>query len=122
MQRILCLSPGKRNCVNMKRLWVFWFSIMFSLLTPAIATRRCFFSWGDVQNVSKWKDTGVLKDLDLSLFQILILWIFLIISQIFRCGALILLFSVMDYGALLAILLLFVNNIIQLFGALYGKF
>ena len=118
---IFTVDPDGRNTYSIERYPILLVSIVFSILNQGMASITSFSSVG---NIIKTKCGIGKKDYvinEISSLEFLILIFFLMISQIFRTGSLILLYSTMEYFAIIPIVLIFVNNIVLLSQIFYGK-
>ena len=115
------MDPDGRNSYIIAHYQILLVSIVISIFNQGTASIKSFTS---LANIIKTKCGLGKKDTrieEISTIEFLILIFFLIISQIFRTGSLILLYSTMEYFAIIPIVLIFVNNIFLLSPVIYGK-
>ena len=115
------MDPDGRNSYIIAHYQILLVSIVISIFNQGTASIKSFTS---LANIIKTKCGLGEKDTrikEISRIEFLILIFFLIISQIFRTGSLILLYSTMEFFAIIPIVFIFVNNIILLGPRLYGK-
>lgn len=118
---ILTVDPDGRNSYEIEHYQILFVSIVISIFNQGTASIKSFTS---LANIIKTKCGIGEKDAiikEISTFEFLFLIFFLIISQIFRTFSLILLYSTMEFFAIIPIVFIFVNNIILLGQRLYGK-
>ena len=117
----ITVDPDGRNTYTIAHYQILLVSIVISIFNQGTASIKSFSS---LANIIKTKCGIGEKDTvieEISTLEFLILIFFLIISQIFRTGSLILLYSTMEFFAIIPIVCIFVNNIILLSWRLYGK-
>merc|ERR1712079_587270 len=117
---ILTVDPDGRNSYIIAHYQILLVSIVISIFNQGTASIKSFTS---LANIIKTKCGLGKKDTrieEISTIEFLILIFFLIISQIFRTGSLILLYSTMEFFAIIPIVFIFVNNIILLGPRLHG--
>ena len=115
------VDPDGRNTYSIEHIYILLVSIVFSILNQGKASIASFSSFA---NIIKTKCGIGKKDsvIDaISTLSFLRLIFFLIISQIFRTGSLIMLYSTMEFFAIIPIVLIFVNNIILSSQVFTGK-
>ena len=118
---ILTVDPDGRNSYEIEHYQILFVSIVISIFNQGTASIKSFTS---LANIIKTKCGIGEKDAiikEISAFEFLFLIFSLIISQIFRTFSLILLYSTMEFFAIIPIVFIFVNNIILLGQRLYGK-
>ena len=115
------VDPDGRNTYSIEHIYILLVSIVFSILNQGKASIASFSSFANIiKTKCRIGEIDYVID-EISTLEFLILTFFLMISQIFRTGSLILLYSTMEYFAIIPIVLIFVNNIVLLSQIFYGK-